>query len=95
MSGNSQGPTGFLPGMFKEEVAGEVKHSKDDAKSGKVLNIKIDLWSEISMENVICFRAKRRKRTRRNTNISISTTNTRRNPTGKASTRTRHLQLRL
>lgn len=40
MSGNSQGPTGFLPGMFKEEVVGENKHSKDDGKSSKVLNEK-------------------------------------------------------
>jgi len=49
MSGNSQGPTGFLPGMFKEEVTGENKHAKEDAKSGKVLNKDL-IVPEISME---------------------------------------------
>ncbi|CAB3360242.1 Hypothetical predicted protein [Cloeon dipterum] len=34
MSGNSQGPTGFLPGMFKEEGSGD-KHGKEDSKSSK------------------------------------------------------------
>lgn len=89
MSGNSQGPTGFLPGMFKEDVAGEIKHSKDDGKSGKVQTY-FSYWAR-DLHDLFFFyffRAKRRKRTRRNTSISTSTTNTRKNPTGRASTRT-------
>jgi len=39
MSGNSQGPTGFLPGMFKEDGSGGDKHIKEDSKSGKVIFI--------------------------------------------------------